>query len=282
MPKISIITICFNDKEGLKRTSESVVHQTYKDYEWIVIDGGSTDGSKDEILKYQEHITTWVSEPDKGIYNAMNKGVSKASGDYCIFMNSGDRFCSPKALSRVASDSWTADIVACDMFADFGKKIYAYNEAPQKVNFQRLVIGSIGHQSTFIRTALLKETPYREDFKIASDWVFWCDMILRKHKSYQSINVPIAVFDMNGVSESPQSIERTSNERLLILKDFFAPEIVEHVMSNCNVNSSLDGAYMYNVERVVQKLNHRFLSLCFAHFVRPIVKIYKNFRYRIL
>ena len=88
--KLSIITINYNHKEGLLKTIKSVVNQTYHDIEYIVIDGGSTDGSVDVVKQYEDSISYWVSEPDCGIYNAMNKGVAKATGEYCLFLNSGD------------------------------------------------------------------------------------------------------------------------------------------------------------------------------------------------
>ena len=79
--KLSIITVNYNNREGLQRTIDSVVSQTFRDFEWIVIDGGSTDGSKELIKQYADHFSYWVSEPDKGIYNAMNKGILKATGE---------------------------------------------------------------------------------------------------------------------------------------------------------------------------------------------------------
>ena len=88
--KLSIITINFNDAKGLEKTIQSVINQTYKDFEYIVVDGASTDGSVDVIKKYSNKLTHWVSEPDTGIYNAMNKGTRMASGEYCLYLNSGD------------------------------------------------------------------------------------------------------------------------------------------------------------------------------------------------
>lgn len=102
MTKISIITISYNNLEGLKRTVHSVLSQSYKDYEYIVVDGGSNDGSKEYLEANSAHITRWVSEPDKGIYNAMNKGIAMATGKYCIFMNSGDHFFSATTLEDAA------------------------------------------------------------------------------------------------------------------------------------------------------------------------------------
>lgn len=98
--KLSIITINFNNEKGLKKTLESVSIQTYKNFEFIIIDGGSTDNSVNIIKEYQPIITYWLSEPDKGIYNAMNKGIAQAHGEYCIFMNSGDTFYDASTIEK--------------------------------------------------------------------------------------------------------------------------------------------------------------------------------------
>ena len=97
-PLISIITINFNDKIGLQRTFDSVFAQDFNDFEYIVIDGGSNDGSKELIEENTDKISYWISEPDKGIYNAMNKGIKVANGEYLLFLNSGDKFYNKKSL----------------------------------------------------------------------------------------------------------------------------------------------------------------------------------------
>ena len=109
--KLSIITINYNNLEGLKKTYESVVCQTWTDYEWIIIDGGSTDGSREFIEEHQDKFAYWCSEPDKGVYNAMNKGIAKAQGEYLNFMNSGDRFYDHQTLNEVFSSGFQEDIL---------------------------------------------------------------------------------------------------------------------------------------------------------------------------
>ena len=108
--KLSIITINYNNLAGLQKTIESVVSQTFRDFEWIVIDGGSVDGSRELIERYANSFSYWVSEPDKGIYNAMNKGIVVAKGDYLLFLNSGDWLCDEMALERSFSHHPTKDI----------------------------------------------------------------------------------------------------------------------------------------------------------------------------
>ena len=110
--KLSIITINFNNRNGLEKTIESVTSQTCKDFEWIIIDGGSTDGSRELVEKKQKYITYWCSEPDSGIYNAMNKGIKKAKGDYCFFLNSGDRLHDKDVMMNVLGELDGTDFVS--------------------------------------------------------------------------------------------------------------------------------------------------------------------------
>ena len=109
--KYSIITVNFNNRDGLRKTIESVIHQTCRDYEYIVIDGGSTDGSVDVLKEYDKNIDYWVSEPDKGIYNAMNKGITQAHGEYLNFMNSGDCFYDKNVLENLCEKGLSSDII---------------------------------------------------------------------------------------------------------------------------------------------------------------------------
>ena len=114
--KLSIITINYNNLEGLKRTYESVVSQTCQDFEWIIIDGGSTDGSKEFIEEHRDKFAYWCSEPDKGIYNAMNKGISKAKGEYLNFMNSGDEYADERVIEEFIDTKWEEDVILGDAF----------------------------------------------------------------------------------------------------------------------------------------------------------------------
>lgn len=191
---ISIITINFNNASGLKCTIESVIHQTSSDYEYIVIDGGSTDGSVDVIKQYESKIHYWVSEPDNGIYNAMNKGVCKANGDYCIFMNSGDCFADDRVLEDVLKIGLKTDVVTGGVV--FGPDNAFYG--PKSVTLKHFFTKSLAHQASFIKTTVLREIPYDESLKIVSDWKFFIDAIVINKHSYSPINRLIAVNEPAG------------------------------------------------------------------------------------
>ena len=164
--RFSILTINFNNKDGLSRTIKSVTSQFFKDFEYIIIDGGSTDGSVDVIKENSKDINYWVSEKDKGVYNAMNKGIAQAKGDYLIFMNSGDCFHAPDVLSSVAD--YQEDII-CGKVLKGDATIPSGHYKPT-ISLVDLMRGSLPHQAMFIKRELMLKHPYDENYKILSDW----------------------------------------------------------------------------------------------------------------
>ena len=197
--KLSIITINYNNRDGLQRTIDSVICQTWRDFEWIIIDGGSTDGSKELIEKYQDHFAYWCSEPDKGVYNAMNKGVAKAQGEYLNFMNSGDCLHSSTALEEVFCQPHTADIVSCQAVRlESGQPLRHYDENP----LMQVYCDTLNHQATFIRRKLLLQRPYDENLKIVSDWKFWLEAILYDGATVEYSKVVVSNQDMTGISNT--------------------------------------------------------------------------------
>lgn len=206
MKRFSIITINFNNCQGLSKTMDSVVAQTCTDFEWIVIDGGSSDGSKELIESRQNHITFWCSEPDKGIFNAMNKGVAHASGDYCLFLNSGDRLHSETVIQEVLPLLGDADFVCGDEgVVDSQYKQIRTRNNPKVFDKYHLLISCLWHQSTFIRTVLLKERPYVEDIKIVGDWETTFYQLVLQNKTYKHIPVIVSDFVIGGVSTDLKS-----------------------------------------------------------------------------
>lgn len=195
--KFSIITINYNNCEGLRRTIESVVNQTCRDFEYIIIDGGSTDGSVDVIKQYADQIDYWVSEPDKGIYNAMNKGVAVAKGEYCLFMNSGDTFYTNDVIKQVYKKAdFRSDIIVGDH--DSSGEIVS---APEEITGVFLYKNTLCHQSVFIRKMLLDENPYDETYIIAADWYHLFDSLILKNAKYSHVNVVICYYENNGLSK---------------------------------------------------------------------------------
>lgn len=224
MKNISIITINLNNRLGLKETIESLLYQSYKNYEFIVIDGGSNDGSVDLIKEFDKHIDYWISEPDNGIFSAMNKGILKANSEYCIFMNSGDCFCHDNVLKEIFLHQLTGDIICGD--ALYRKSAY-HNERivispSSKYRASEFILSSIPHQSTLIKTDLFKKYHlYDENYQIFSDWAFVVEMIFHYGREYQKINVLISSCDTTGISSNPQHVNLMKEEFNIILKKIF-------------------------------------------------------------
>ncbi|MBI4947160.1 MAG: glycosyltransferase [Bacteroidetes bacterium] len=196
IPKLSIITVNLNNVDGLLKTIESVVEQTFSDYEYIVIDGGSIDGSVESIKKYADKIRYWVSEPDKGIYNAMNKGIKQAKGEYCLFLNSGDWLFEKDTLSNVFKKFPDQDIVYGNLQTPKGTWTY-----PQKLTFSVFFFSSIAHPATFIRKSLFDTYGYyNENYTIASDWEFFIIALVKNNCSYKHIDNTISCFEFGGMS----------------------------------------------------------------------------------
>ena len=211
--KLSIITINYNNLEGLKRTYESVVSQTCQDFEWIIIDGGSTDGSKEFIEEHQAQFTYWCSEPDKGVYNAMNKGIAKATGEYLNFMNSGDCFYDEHTLKNVFSQELVADLVYGDWI-----RVYPdheeYKAAPPKAFYATVFFDNVCHQAMFIKCNVLRQRGYDDNMYILADWKRWIEMSL-DGQTFQYIPLTICRFEATmGLSETVSEQHSRERERL--------------------------------------------------------------------
>jgi len=206
--KLSVITINYNNREGLRKTIKSVVNQTYKDFEYIIIDGGSTDGSADVIKEYADRIDYWVSEKDGGIYNAMNKGVMAAHGEYCAFLNSGDNYCDNCVLEKVFEQNIKADIAIGSLLTSK----YKITEAPIEVTMATFLYGTVNHPSSFIRKTLLIEHPYIEQYKISADREFFLWALINKSATYSKLPILVAEFDTTGIS----SVSSNDNDKRLI------------------------------------------------------------------
>jgi glycosyltransferase involved in cell wall biosynthesis len=200
--KFSIITINYNNKEGLERTIQSILGQTFQDYQFIIIDGGSTDGSVDIIKQNTNHIDYWVSESDGGRYPAMNKGIKLATGEYLNFMNSGDCFYAPDVLEKVSKYGYTTDFIV--------GKDYHYNEKsqqghasiqPPRTTMIHFFMATLDHQSTFIKRELFKDSPYDESHRLVSDWIFFTEKIVKEGKRVQFIPDIICRREEGGLSE---------------------------------------------------------------------------------
>lgn len=221
--RYSVITINYNNCEGLLQTVRNVLGQTYKDFEYIIIDGGSTDGSVEVLREYGDRISFWISEADSGIYNAMNKGVTHAHGDYCIFMNSGDLFYDESVLERVNVINATEDIVVGKVVVDRHDHIIS-PPPKEELTMYHLYSGSIPHQGSFISTKLLRKYPYDESLKISSDWKFFVQTLILDNCPIRFLDEFIAKYDTNGLSSSNPKLMRQEKET--VMSALFPPRVL--------------------------------------------------------
>ena len=179
-PKFSIITVTYNAAKVLEDTIQSIVTQTYKNLEYIIVDGGSTDETLDIIHKYQEHITTVISEPDQGLYDAMNKGLRKARGCYLVFLNAGDAFHEPDTLQKIADsiEKTDPDIVYGETaLVDSERRFISMRrlQAPERLSVKSFRMGMlVCHQAFIVRREIAPEYDLRYRFSADFDWCIRC------------------------------------------------------------------------------------------------------------
>ena len=202
-PILSIITINRNNAKGLERTINSVIAQSFKDFEWIVIDGASTDESVNVIKRYADHCAYWISEKDTGIYNAMNKGIRMAHGEYVIFMNSGDCFADEMVIEEISDYLDGTCIVAGNAIEENSENMLC---APLSLLPRFILENNICHQAEFIKRSLFQEIGlYSEYYKVLSDMKFNLQAACKK-VSYCSLSRVIAVIEQGGLSNRLLSV----------------------------------------------------------------------------
>ena len=227
MPKLTIITINLNNTLGLRRTIESVVSQTYVDYEYIIIDGGSTDGSVDVIREYQDQITFWVSEVDHGIYNAMNKGIMQAKGEYILFLNSGDMLVANNVTERMLDNMPECSILYGNIQWDLvGKIITDKSFRGRSITMLDMFREALYHSSAYIKKDLFsKYGLYDESLKIASDWKFFLIALGLNSEPVVYKDIDVCLVDITGISRT--NPELLIQERKKVLEELLPKPILD-------------------------------------------------------
>ena len=277
--KLSIITINYNHKEGLLKTIKSVVNQTYHDIEYIVIDGGSTDGSVDVVKQYEDSISYWVSEPDCGIYNAMNKGVAKATGEYCLFSNSGDSLHGTDSILEFVSKLSGDDLLMGRVMCIPSGRI-AWDDISYPLTMLDFYLGGpVRHQACLIRRALFNKHLYDEEWRIVSDWKFFLQVIVQDQCSYKIVDTVVSDFEEGGISSNRQkcNIEREKVLRELlpyaILMDYkrfengrnYSDDVYDSFYSELKKNNRRCANLIYRCTvLLLRPLSHIFGSLSFS------------------
>jgi glycosyltransferase involved in cell wall biosynthesis len=235
-PKLSIITVVYNNVRDIERTILSVIGQTYTNIEYIMVDGLSTDGTLDVIQQYHTHLTTLINEPDKGIYDAMNKGLAVATGDYVLFMNSGDELYAPDTIEKVLASAGDADIYygETEMIDEHGNSLgRRRHKAPQRFNWRQFKYGmSISHQAIYIKRSLVQ--PYNPKYQLSAD-IDWILTAAKKAKKIVNVNRYVAKYLVGGMSKTKH--RQSLLERFAIMKEHYGliPTIVNHAVIAFNL-----------------------------------------------
>ena len=272
--KLSIITVNYNNKAGLQKTIDSVVAQTWRDFEWIIIDGGSTDGSKELIEQYQQHFSYWCSEPDKGVYNAMNKGIDKARGEYLQFLNSGDILQEKTVLEDVFKEDLYGDMVYGDwnMVIDDDKSVFM--KSPTRISLNFFYSSNICHQAMFIKLNVLKETGYDEAFHVYADWARWIQMCL-EGATFQYIPIVVCEFDARG-GLSRRDFQLLNQEKKRLLET--VPETIRVDLDENALLKEELSRYKQNfmIQNTYSLMNERLLYFRLIHFSLKCIKVLKR------
>ena len=221
-PKISVVTVVYNSAALIENTVKSIINQSYSHIEYIVVDGGSTDGTIDILNRYKKNISTLISEPDRGIYDAMNKGIRLATGDFVVFINSGDKFSSHDILEKIfsAQESSTADVIYGDTDITDGEGNIIHSRRhrpPESLNWKSFKRGMlVCHQSFIARRSLVEN--YDLNYRYAADFD-WCIRILKKSKSVYNSRQVVSLFLEGG--QTRKTIVPGLKERFRIMRQHY-------------------------------------------------------------
>jgi glycosyltransferase involved in cell wall biosynthesis len=228
MRKISIVTINYNNASGLQRTIESVLAQTYQALELIIIDGASTDGSLAVIEKYSNRIYFKVSEKDGGIFDAQNKGLQKATGDYVLVLNSGDELQHPDTIASIFQENRTEQIIYGNMTIVHPDGKREAGKMPAKITVEHMMNDTLWHPVSFVERGFLQRVGlYDTGYKIVADYEWFLRAIFTHHATLNYVDLPVSVFYLGGLSSLPENVEKIRNERIMAQKAVFGEQAVK-------------------------------------------------------
>ena len=265
---LSIITINRNNSIGLQKTMESVLSQTFADFEYVVVDGASTDGSIDVIRRYENQFgrrLLWVSEPDSGIYNAMNKGIGMASGRYIQILNSGDCLADSgvlEAMVHALNHKGAPAILYGNMVKLFpdGRRVCDKCFEGQEITMLGMYSGTLNHDPALVRRDLFNNYGlYDESLKICSDWAWYLKAIVIGGEDPVYVDRDVTVFDMSGISEDERHRELISQERRQVLEKILPGKIL----------SDYD-KYSQDIYMMRRIRRHKF-SYASVHFIERVL-----------
>lgn len=257
-PFLSIITINYNNCIGLEKTIQSIISQTFKDFEYLVIDGASNDGSLEVIQKNNTALHFSVSEPDTGIYNAMNKGIKASKGKYLLFLNSGDLLNGTSALNDfINHPDFSGDIIYGDYQFEKGNKVY-----PDFLTPLFFVRSSLPHQSTFFKREVFdKMGLYEEHYKIVADRAFYIKCFLSNQFVFKHILYSLSIYDLSGISNNAQYIEMQAKENERMFQEQYGV-FYEDCKKMLLLQSQLNQAKRETISGVLKRILNKIKKVC--------------------
>lgn len=220
--KVSVITVCYNDRSGLEKTIKSVLNQTGVDVDYIIMDGGSTDGSADLVEQFRDKVSYAISEKDNGVFDAMNKGLQRAVGEYVIFMNSGDYFFQEDSLSKlVRGAEQYPDFIYGDIYFEYKDGRRKQITFPDRLRLSGLFNHFLPHQATLTKRQVLQDKGgYDLRYKFIADSVFIWDAIFNEKRSYRHVSEIISVCEFGGLStDVTRNGDLMQQERMMFYKE---------------------------------------------------------------
>jgi glycosyltransferase involved in cell wall biosynthesis len=270
---VSIITINYNNQKGLKKTIESVVTQTSTQVEFIVIDGGSNDGSKAVLESFSNQITYWESEKDKGIYHAMNKGISKARGEYLLFLNSGDYLIEKDTIKNIESDLHSHNVISGDIILEEKDKKTYHRQSKDKIDLSFFLEISLYHQATFISKKMFDTYGlYDETFKLGGDYEFFIRLFYKYNATYKHIAKTISYFVVDGISNNLDYAKINSEEH----HKSWALNVSERTLEIFKEHESLKKSNAYWMVLKDKRSKPYYSIFKLIHLIR--IKLYRFFK----
>jgi glycosyltransferase involved in cell wall biosynthesis len=277
--KLSVITINYNNRTGLEKTIKSVIGQDFGDFEYVIIDGGSTDGSKELIEANKERLHYWVSEKDKGIYNAMNKGIAAARGEYLLFLNSGDYLYEPDSLTKAFACIGDEAICSCDIRVHESKTdSYQVWPAPDTLSYSFFLNTTLNHQSTFIRRELFERYgPYSETNIVGADWEFFF-LVLGVHShTYKKVPVIVSVYNLDGFSAnlSPEMKAVQKRDGDAVIDRFVPKRLKPELYEYLEMKKYAETHRYQTLKRIEESKFLRRVTTAYFFMARQWLKIFK-------
>lgn len=228
-PTLTIVTICRNDRPGLERTLASIRAQTWRDFEVELVDGASTDATADVVRALADPWIRATSEPDRGIFDAQNKGWRRARGTWCLFLNAGDSLAAPDVLARVFAVEHPEDVIYCDLVRQWPTHTRLLR-VPDRITLEYLVEGAIMHPSAILRRDLIDRVgPYDASLRIAADHDFFFRAVVHAGVTVRHMPVPLSIYVMGGVSSSAATDHLKRQERDLILRRHLPQLVIDYI-----------------------------------------------------